>query len=196
MDEDGVDGHVTVLCLIIYLGHRVSLAIWHTEFDSLECCPGDLLSSFKLRTKQCCPKSSFLTSPFLGCIFLWTSKWKGPSRALRGWHQSHQSWFHAIQRIPVLADSAHHWCACLCILTAGLGNLIKMCLLWIIVQSSSERERERRLWFYRMSIKTRYVRDQVIAAKTWYFPLSASVLLNQNLRICQENSVMRSRFAS
>ncbi len=143
MNEDGVDGHVTVLCLIIYLGHRVSLAIWHTEFDSLEGCPGDLLSSFKLRTKQCCPKSSFLTSPFLGCMFLWTSKWKGPSRALRGWHQSHQSWFHAIQRIPVLADSAHHWCACLCTLTAGLGNLIKMCLLWIIVQSSSERERER-----------------------------------------------------
>lgn len=29
---------------------------------------------------------------------------------------------------------------CVCTLTAGLGNLIKMCLLWIIVQSSSERE--------------------------------------------------------
>lgn len=49
MDKDGVDGHVTELYLIIYLGHRVSLAIWHTEFVSLEGCPEDLLSSFKLR---------------------------------------------------------------------------------------------------------------------------------------------------
>lgn len=150
MNEGGVDGHVTVLCSI-YLGYRVSLAIWHTEFVSLVGCPGELLSSLKWRRKQCCPKSSFLTFPSLDCLFLWSSKWKGPFWSLRGWHQSHQSWLHAIQRIPsqsgpVLADSAHRWCACLCTLTAGLGNLIKMCLLWIIVQSSSERETVMVLW--------------------------------------------------
>lgn len=179
MEKGGVDGHVTVLCLIIYLGYRVSLAIWHTEFVFFRGCPGDLVSTFKLRRKQCCPKSSLLTFPTLACVFfLWCSEWKGPSWSLRGWHQSHRSWLHAVQRIPsqsgaILADSAHHWVACLCTLTAGLGNLIKMCLLWIIVQSSSERET---VMVYGMSIKTRYVRDQVITAKTWCFPPSASLL--------------------
>jgi len=32
--------HVTVLCLIIYLGYMVSQAIWHTEFVFFKGCPG------------------------------------------------------------------------------------------------------------------------------------------------------------
>lgn len=69
MEKGGVDGHVTVLCLIIYLGYRVSLAIWHTEFVFFRGCPVDLVSTFKLRRKQCCPKSSLLTFPTLACVF-------------------------------------------------------------------------------------------------------------------------------
>lgn len=170
MEEGGVDGHVTVLCLIIYLGYIVSLAIWHTEFVFFRGCPGDLVSSFKMRRKQCCP-SLFL--PLVAC-FLWSSEWKGPSWSLRGWHQSHQSWLHAVQRIPsqsgpVLADSP---LVCVFVYFDCRSRESHKDVLTLDYCTKQLRERDS----YGMSIKTRYVRDQAIAAKTWCFPPSASLL--------------------
>lgn len=178
MEEGGVDGHVTVLCLIIYLGYMVSLAIWHTEFVFFRGCLGDLVSYFKMRRKQCCPKSSSLTFPTLGCVFFVVLWMEGPLLV--------SPWLALISSVmtscctkdsltirPRPCRLARHWFACLCTLTVGLENLIKMCLLWIIVQKQL-REGDG----YGMSIKTRYVRDQAITAKTWCFPPSASLLHN------------------